>query len=242
MRIPAMPAAALAAALTWIAPAAAGDVAAVNVLGFSPDGRVFAFEEYGVQDGSGFPYAHRYYLDTATDTFVSGTPIRVMLEDETAGVQAARAQAKLRGEKLFKDTTLDANRGNLAGYNAVTEDSADPHRLAVNPRPVFPAIDAPLELRLEEFAFEAPERCRDIADIKGFRLLRVDASPNGRTKLLHEDAKIPLSRGCPTAYRLSGIQTFYPRNGAPVYAALIAIQRYGFEGPDYRFIAYTERL
>lgn len=242
MRILATFAAALAATLTSMIPAFAGDVAAVNVLGFSPDGRVFAFEEYGVQDGSGFPYAHRYYLDTATDTFVSGTPIRVMIEDETVGVPIARAQAKLRGEKLFKDATLDANRGNLAGYNAVTEESADPHRLAVNPRPVYPVVDAPLELRLEEFSFEAPERCQGITDVKGFRLLRIDASPNGRTKMLHEDTKIPLSRGCPTAYRLTGIQTFYPHNGAPVYAALIAIQRYGFEGPDYRFIAFTERL
>jgi predicted secreted protein len=36
-------------------PALAGDTAELNILGFSADGNVFAFEEYGVQDGSGFP-------------------------------------------------------------------------------------------------------------------------------------------------------------------------------------------
>ena len=48
------------------ASARAGDVAELEILGFSDDGGVFAFEEYGVQDGSGFPYANRYYIDTAT--------------------------------------------------------------------------------------------------------------------------------------------------------------------------------
>ncbi|MGE6786024.1 DUF2259 domain-containing protein, partial [Ensifer adhaerens] len=44
----------LAAAAT-ASPALAGDYAALQPIGFSADGNVFAFEEYGVQDGSGFP-------------------------------------------------------------------------------------------------------------------------------------------------------------------------------------------
>ena len=40
--------------------ASAGDTATPQVLGFSADGKVFAFEEYGIQDGSGFPYANRF--------------------------------------------------------------------------------------------------------------------------------------------------------------------------------------
>jgi predicted secreted protein len=51
----------------------AGDVAELAILGFSQSGGIFAFEEYGVQDGSGFPYANRYYIDTATDSYVKGT-------------------------------------------------------------------------------------------------------------------------------------------------------------------------
>ena len=66
--------------------ARAGDVAELEILGFTKDGGVFAFEEYGVADGSGFPYANRYYIDTATDTFLSGTPIRVRLDNEATPV------------------------------------------------------------------------------------------------------------------------------------------------------------
>ncbi|MBZ9963064.1 DUF2259 domain-containing protein [Mesorhizobium sp. B292B1B] len=42
--------------------ARAGDVAELEILGFTKDGGVFAFEEYGVQDGSGFPCGNRYSL------------------------------------------------------------------------------------------------------------------------------------------------------------------------------------
>ncbi|MEM8542235.1 MAG: DUF2259 domain-containing protein, partial [Pseudomonadota bacterium] len=71
----------------------AGDFANLNVLGFSADGNIFAFEEYGVQDGSGFPYANRFYIDTNTDQFIGGSPIRVRIEDETVDVSQARSDA-----------------------------------------------------------------------------------------------------------------------------------------------------
>ena len=44
--------------------AEAGDYADRTILGFSPDGSTFAFEEFGVQDGSGFAYANIYMIDT----------------------------------------------------------------------------------------------------------------------------------------------------------------------------------
>jgi predicted secreted protein len=243
MRIAKFLVAASIAFLAWLAPAIAGDVAGVNVLGFTPDGRIFAFEEYGVQDGSGFPYAHRYYIDTSTDTFVAGTPFRVQLEDDGATVQAARAQAKLRGEKLFKDALLDRNRGDLVAFNAVTEYSADPYRIAANPRGLSVLFDPLLEFRLDEFRITpTPDRCAQYEKTLGFNLMRIDSRPNGRTKFLHTDTKIPLSRGCPFGYRLGAVQTFFPSGASPVYAVLIAVGQYGFEGPNYRWMASTGRL
>lgn len=227
-----------------VAPAAAGDTARLEILGFSKDGGIFAFEEHGVQDGSGFPYANRYYIDTATDTFVKGTPVRVRLDDENATRAEARSQARAKGEAVVREEELAANRGFTAGLNPVTELSADPHRIVVNPRPVFPPIDPPLELRLEEILL-APspgmEACASQGEIAGFRLLRIDASDGGRTKMLHEDKAVPQSRGCPNGYRIGGVQTF-PADAPSAYAVLIAVRQYGFEGPDYRWIAVTGRL
>ncbi len=220
----------------------AGDTATLEVLGFGPDGRIFAFEEYGVQDGSGFPYANLFYIDTTSDKFLPGTPIRVRLDDENATLQAAREEARRRSQTIAADALLAQNPGFLAGANAVTELSADPFRMKVNPRPVFPPIDDPLEFQLEEVEVTTPDRCRDLGEMKGFRLLQ-GATAQGRTaRVIHADTGIPASRGCPLGYSLAAVQTFYPEAGTPVFAVLIAVRGFGFEGPDHRFMAVTGRI
>lgn len=233
----------LAFACAMSAPfARAGDASQLNVLGFSGDGSIFAFEEYGVQDGSGFPYANRFYIDTTSDSFVSPSPIRIRLDVEAANITAARNQARAAGEAIVSDAELADNPGYLAGFNAITELSADPFRMVVNPRPVYPPIDEPLEFRLEEISFAASGTCAGVADTtKGFRLVAIDSQPGGTTRLLHEDTSVPSSRGCPTGYRIGGVQTYMPHQGTSALAVLIAVESFGFEGPDHRWMAVTMR-
>lgn len=72
-------------AVTFVASqASAGDYAAFQPIGFSSDGYVFAFEEYGVQDGSGFPYSTIYVIDTRNDTFLPGAPVRAVGREDGA--------------------------------------------------------------------------------------------------------------------------------------------------------------
>lgn len=225
--------------LSALSPARAGDASQLNTLGFSADGGVFAFEEFGRQDGSGFPFANRFYIETGSDSFVAPSPIRVRIDDENATIEDARAQARSQGQAIVSDAELAANPGYLAGFNAITELSADPHRLAVNPRPVFPPIDPPMEFRLEEIPFEATGTCAGFPEaITGFRLISIDSAPGGVSRLLHEDTSVPSSRGCPTGYRLGGVQTFFS-DGAAALAVLITIRSYGFEGPNHRWMAVT---
>ncbi len=241
MRILVLLAVCLLPALAAPVAAHAGDVAELEILGFSQDGGVFAFEEYGIQDGSGFPYANRYYIDTANDSFLKGTPIKVRLDDETATLEAARLAARQKGEATIGQAELTANRGITAGFNPVTELSADPHRMAVNPRPIFSPVDDPLEFRLDEIGMNDTRECQSQGEINGFRLLRIEAKDGGQTHLLHEDKSIPKSRGCPNGYRIGAVQTF-SLDSLSAYAVLIAVRQYGFEGPDYRWIAVTGRL
>lgn len=216
----------------------AGDFATLNVLGFSEDGSIFAFEEYGVQDGSGFPYANRFYIDTATDSFVSGSPIRQRIEDESASVDDAREMAAQSGSTIIADADLVA--GFVAGQNSVTETSADPFRMAVNPRPVVPPIDAEIEFRLKELQFAASGSCAGVTESSvGFTLTQIATEPDQSARVLHTDESVPSSRGCPTGYRIGGVHTYFPQSGAPVYAITIAVRSYGFEGPDYRWMAVT---
>ncbi|MEO3999079.1 DUF2259 domain-containing protein [Mesorhizobium sp. CAU 1732] len=234
---------AVAASPFLIAPAFAGDAAELNILGFLEDGSVFAFEEFGIQDGSGFPYANRFYIDTASDSFVAGTPIRVRIDDEGATLQDARDEAYKRGQTIAIDRELAANRGVTAAHNPITELSADPHRVMVNPRPVVPPVDKPVEFRLEEMTLETPENCQGFGDTKGFRLKRIALEPEAQTELVHEDTSaVPTSRRCPLGYSIGAVQTFFPAEGDPLYVVLVAVRSVGFEGPDHRWIAVPGKL
>jgi len=220
--------------------AMAGDAASLEILGFSKDGKVFAFEEYGVQDGSGFPYANRFYIDTATDTFLNGSPVRVRIDDESATTDKARAQAAQQGKKIADDAALE--RGFTAAANAITELSADPHQFVFLPRPVFPPIDDEVALRLEEIDFPAAQNCLGAEKLKGFQLIRLAPNKPGDSQVLNSDKSIPESRGCALGYRLGAVQTYYPKDGPAVFAVLIAVERVGFEGPAHRWIAVTGKL
>src|SRR4051812_27449066 len=74
-------------------PAMAADNALINMIGFSEDGAYFAFEQYGIQDGSGFAFSEIYVVDLVNDKWLSGTPVVVRAEDETATLAATRADA-----------------------------------------------------------------------------------------------------------------------------------------------------
>lgn len=228
--------------LALVMPAAvhAGDTAEVNLLGFNAGAKIFAFEEFGTQDGSGFPYANRFYIDTATDKFLPGTPIRVRIDDENADVETARKQAAEQSQKILADSALTP--GYLAAFNAVTEESADPFRIVANPMPFFPPIVDSVGIKLEEIDMPLPQACEGQEGIKGFKLTRFDPKTNAEIAVLHLDKAIPASRYCPQGYRLSALYAQPDTNGGGTFAVLIAVRSVGFEGPDHRWIAVTGKL
>lgn len=218
----------------------AGDHANRTILGFSLDGSIFAFEEYGIQDGSGFPYANRFYINTVDDSFVSGTPIRVRIDDENTALSDARDQARDEANALALPDDRALMPGYAAGLNAITELSASPHRMRVNPRPVVPPIDQPLEINLREIPMGPTGVCAGITEtVMGFSLVLAGLAEGETARLLHVDETVPSSRNCPLGYGIGGIYTFYPDNGPAVMAILLAVRSFGFEGPDFRWMAVT---
>ncbi|HSM18990.1 MAG TPA: DUF2259 domain-containing protein [Hyphomicrobiales bacterium] len=219
-------------------PALAGDFATREVIGFSPDGGTFAFEEYGVEDGSGFPYSNIYVIDTAADEWLPGTPFRVRVEDETATLSAARNRSDEAARDLLVRLDI-VPRGDHVASNPVTELSADPHRVTFNPRTVVPPIDPEITLTLEQYPLPGPEICAQFGETQGFALRLEQA---GRTRTLSRDSRLPESRECPLSYRIGDVLTYYPGGGRPVLAVLILMQQVGFEGPDGRWLAVTGDL
>ncbi len=224
--------------------ARAGDYANVEVLGFSADGHQFAFEQYGIQDGSGFPYSEIFIVDVVADSWIKPSPFRFTDTDASDLSDPATVIADTR--HMTRQAASDAGllqaplyQGFTAGHNPVTELSADSHLMTVTPRLIVPLIDDPVELALEEISLPSATCASYGADTQGFSLT---LTYRGNTRILNQDTSLPKSRGCPLRYRIDRIVTFYPNGQPPVFAVLVLMETHGFEGPDGRYLAITGQL
>ena len=89
-------------------PAQAIESLAVKVLGFSPDGRYFAFVQYGGYGDHSAYIAETFIIDTSRDRFVEGVPVRVTADmrednpDETEELKDILAKAAKRSADLIR--------------------------------------------------------------------------------------------------------------------------------------------
>jgi predicted secreted protein len=221
-------------------PAWAGDGAASNIIGFSADGRYFAFEQYGEEDGSGAPYAEIAVIDIGADRFVTGTPI--------AG--ASREEAMARAAAILQRLAITQNG------NEVGEVAASRAREVITPKDMNRLMDdAVADMALAASAFgvgarvtlqtadvEAPH-CRNLMlekQPKGFALAL--ELPGREATILHRDLSVPRSRGCPDHYGLAGAYALRTSGGMAALAALIEYFYVAFEGHNRRFVAVTAHL
>lgn len=215
--------------------ASAGDTASLNVLGYSPDGKVFAFEEYGIADGSGFPYSSIYFIDTAEDRFLAGTPIRIRIEEEMS-LAKVREMARMKAEPLKTKYRLADNPGVIVAYNPPSEIGSDPLKVRFFPYVSAPPHDYSNTLALTQRDFPVPETCAGFAEsYKGFTLALTEYQGNAFDRIVHEDATVPASRGCPNDYRIGAVISSEFKE-VPLIA-MILVGSHGFEGNDRRWIA-----
>jgi predicted secreted protein len=216
--------------------AGAGDFAERAFLGFSADGRYFAFEQFGIQDGSGFPYSDIFVIDLEADAWVEGTPVRVSIENEEVPISEARRQAHDKVRPTLEQFDV-YHPGRLVAAAPVTEAYQDPHELSFR-RHSFEAPGSDQRTALLDILDRpTPPGCAGLGeDFKGFAL-RVRNDATKEEILVHEDAGLPSSRGCPLDYGLSDIVAFPAFAQAEILVLLVNVFAYGFEGPDRRYIA-----
>ncbi|MEP6432260.1 MAG: DUF2259 domain-containing protein, partial [Lentilitoribacter sp.] len=197
--------------------ATAGDFAEFRSLGFSKDGKVFGFEQFGVQDGSGFPYAERYFIDTATDRYIKGTPFRIRIEDENATLHQARQMAKDASQAIMNSYDIGVEHASILAFNPSTEKSADPYLITFQSFSYEPNPNSPNELNLELIDLTPSKDCENITpDAKGFKLV-LSNDDSKTSSIVHEDKSVPKSRNCPIDYQISGALAFNRFNQTPVF-------------------------
>ena len=219
-------------------PALAGDRALADFIGYSDNGRYFAFEEFGVHDGSGFAYSSIYLIDLTTDSWVVGTPVRAEAKDETATLAEIRAQAQSDARPA-----LDAMGIAVAAEVAALVGDGVPDNDGISLRFGSPSFFAPgavsgdYELQLSSFPVTTAAPCEAWFGEPPLGYELNIATAGGSTRLLHRDATLPRSRGCPLQYRIYGVVLPFDAGSIAQGVAIISVYPGGFEGPDRRFIA-----
>lgn len=223
--------------LILLAPAArAADSAERAIIGFSPDGRYFAFEQYGVQDGSGFPFSDIFVLDLPANAWVTGSPFRVRVDDETASLGAARKKSAKAAESLLTSLQI-SEPGLVLASQPVTEVVPDRRKVSFDPFYQLHEAEGRYMLSLTLLPFPASDKCYGDDDKQmGFSLTFTD-NKTKRTKEVYKDTSVPASRTCPRTYDIADVVSHYVYEQGPRLVALIGVYTPGFEGSDRRYIA-----
>lgn len=222
-----------AAAMVFVAGGLrAGDEAELNFIGFSEDGARFAYEQFGVQDGSGFGYSQFLFVDAAKNAW-AGPPQGV--EDEKGdSLEAVRARARKAAEASLQKFGIQV--GNT-GDHLLSHPTTD---LGVEDRTAkfrLPSASEPYELRLEETPVKNAV-CEERGQPAALLTVTLTGSPSGNVRVLQKDAALPRSRGaCPGGYRVQDVYVF--KNTLAVF---LNVYTAGFEGPDMRHLALGSPL
>jgi predicted secreted protein len=219
----------------------AGDYARLNFIGFSKSGKYLAFEEYGVQDGSGFPYSAFYVVNVETNSYAAG-PFESMLESETATQLQVRTSARRKAAAaLRKFGIVERNTGSLVISRLFTDLTVqrldDPEtkikkiKFAEFVDSMYTEGDYDLTLDLVEQKTKACE----IEELPVYKIaLTLKDNKADTTTVLQKDATLPPSRGCPIGYDMQYVYLY--KNNIVVFLNYLST---GFEGPDLRYIAVT---
>jgi predicted secreted protein len=244
-------------------PAQAIESLAVKVLGFSPDGRYFAFVQYGGYGDHSSYIAETFVIDTQRDRFVESVPIRLIVdmreenENEAEELQDLLKNATKRSAALMSRYNISKPGTRLVKVAETKSDEV----LSGSDRPTagsaevtakHPKIgDLLLKLAAKELPWskasklgphkEAGSCAKELDWTKGagFRLTLEQA---GRETVLNDDKSIPSSRHCALGYGIAEVHAFDRPDGKVSLAVLLGMDQRGFEGNDRVFLAVTKVL
>lgn len=250
----------LSLALAATAPGAlAGDGSAINVLGFSADGRYFAFEQYGEQDGSGSIYSTITAIEIAGDRLAKGMPVAAIMDPDNPSLGKEPREKQLADIRAKAAADAGAVLSQLgiavAGHMvASVRDSRarsilQPEQVKTAQNAVVAAITLPADrfgpdtrLMLREFDIALP-RCKDLVSGEHPNGFGLTLERKGRPTIhLRRDQTIPESRGCPEKYGIAEAHAHPLPDGSMALAVIIQYFYTAFEGPDRRFIVVTGRV
>ncbi len=223
----------------------AGDASILNILGFTKNGEIFAFEEYGTQDGSGFKFSIRHYINTETGQYLDNYPKLELLRDPSKTIIEVRlaGQKKSEAQVGISDNELQQHEGLTLFFNPITEEIFNPNYIKFHTSATFYQTEKFLEIELIETPIPINQFCVGLVEsMKRFDLTLHSYQGDIISKRLLVNEVAKNNDGCSVGYRLGGAQFYSPEYGMPILAILVLVEKFGFEGRDHRWLAVTSKL
>ncbi len=240
--------------LTAASPASAGDAAARHVLGFSPDGTSFAFEQYSTLYDSTEQVLELQIIDTRTDSFVKGTPFRIETkDDDEREMNVLRAELKAKAKPLLDKLKISETGTRIPGKPSMELDEIGIYQMTQEPLAKTQAITLPdgrkAALAIKETAL-GKASCYGaggrgtFGDVIVAGLTLTLAFEDGEPLVLQADKRLPRSRRCVTEYGIAEVYLHKAPDGTQTLAVLLeTVDAHQFHaGPNRRFLAVTKRL
>lgn len=224
--------------------ALAGDAAIPAIIGFSKDGRYFAFEEYGTIDASIHPYSSIFVIDLNTGRAMIGSPFAVQWDRE-GPEEEARAEARKQAAPLLAKLNIGEqpsaqvidNAAHL--FDAPTPDRAYEIRAAEGQTLQIGDVLSKGVIKVKIKALNSASSACAAAgrsDAKNFALLRALAGKPLET--VYVDRPAGTERGCSERNGLNALYAYMPPDkGEPRLVALVSYWPHRWEEPDRRYLA-----
>ncbi len=239
-----------AAILTLSSMAFAGDAAKLTHIGFSGDGKSYAFMQSGVQDGSGFAYAEIRFLDTAANKY-SSPSISVQQDEEDtistlSDIEAkaiAKAEATLKTLQISKDLKGDV----LVSRKISDLEARKLKEVSFSNGPIIGGLNAPaykVKLSTTKVKPAVGSYCMDENTALKMKLELVNLQTK-KAVVLQEDKSLPSSRGCVHGYEIEDVIVINPDQSSELASKVVVLMRVftlGFEGEDVRYMAVSGSL
>jgi len=220
----------------------AGDYAELNFIGVSENGKYMAYEEYGMQDGSGYTYSNIYFVDIAKNEYAA-PPVKAVIEEDEAEVEQARVKAgRDAAFQLGKLGIVRGNTGKLVVARLLTDADQDYDPLAegaksdqtINFHEFVGSMfrEGYYQLKLRHVPVEGKE---DHLELPVYKIeLTFKDGEKSPARVLQKDDKLPKSRGLPIGYAVEYVYLYKDK-----IIVFLNVYTSGFEGPDMRYMAVT---
>ncbi|MGO7169095.1 DUF2259 domain-containing protein [Rhizobium leguminosarum] len=213
----------LAAAFAGLpGPSLAGDIANIQPIGFSADGKVFGFQEFGIEESGNLPYSNTYFIDTEDGHYLEGTPFHTELTDKDANLSKARRQNLTAARSQMDKYDLLTNPGLIAAFNTPTELGSPSKTIRYTTLATDGPPKSPYTLSLGEMPVPTPKDCAAVDKrVIGFSLQMIEKEGAPNRQAARQATAVPAERVCSVEYRIGGAVVYQPEAGNQVHIALV---------------------